>query len=40
VNALGYGKVAANCVWLAVLALAITSGYHLLDGRPRRPQAA
>jgi hypothetical protein len=31
VTALGNGKVAANCVWLALLVLAVTAGYHVLD---------
>jgi hypothetical protein len=32
VTALGYGKVAANCVWLAGLILAVTAAAHGLDG--------
>lgn len=29
---LGYGRVALNCVWLAAIVLAVTAGYHKLDG--------
>ncbi len=33
VTTLGYGKVAANSVWIALLFLAFTAGYHVLDER-------
>jgi hypothetical protein len=36
VPTLGYGKVAANCVWIAVLFVAAAAGYHRLDGRLAR----
>jgi hypothetical protein len=29
---LGYGKVAVNCVWIALLFLAVSAGFHQLDG--------
>ena len=32
VTTLGYGKVAANCVWIALLFLAVSAGFHQLDG--------
>ena len=32
VPALGYGKVAANCAWIAVLFVAVAGGYRRLDG--------
>jgi hypothetical protein len=33
VPALGYGQVAANCVWIALLFLAAAAGCRRLDGR-------
>jgi hypothetical protein len=33
VETLGYGRVAANCAWIAVLFLAISAGLNVLDRR-------
>jgi hypothetical protein len=37
VTQLGYGRVAANCAWLAVLMLGLAGGAKVLDDRLGRP---
>ena len=40
VTMLGYGKVALNCLWIALLLLGLAGGATVIDARLSRPSAA